>query len=156
MKKSARWAAFILACVMLAASGCSYVAKEESVPLKHPEELEAGRPDCRECHEDVSTGTLKPYEEFRHTSTFVEKHYLYAKQGQNLCMACHDLSYCGTCHAHREELKPNVKNPERPDRFLPHRGDYITQHPLDARMNPGPCFKCHGNKADTVCLRCHR
>jgi len=137
-------------------SGCNHLSKSESIPAKHPEELELARPDCTECHEDISTGTLKPYETFRHTGTFVKNHKQYARQSQALCSACHKPSFCQDCHAKKDELKPNVKMSDRPERMLPHRGDYIIQHRLDGRINPGKCFKCHGTKNNGICKRCHK
>lgn len=146
----------VAACLVLLLSGCSVVSDSPSVPPKHPEELAARRADCRECHDDVSTGALKPYATFRHSTVFIRQHSLYASQGQNLCSACHAPSFCQTCHARKEELRPNVKMGDRPDRDLPHRGDYIVLHQLDGRMDPGPCFRCHGNKNNAQCRACHR
>ena len=45
-------------------------------------------------------------------------------------------SFCSDCHAHREELKPSDKYKEYVTRDLPHRGDYLTQHQIDGRINP--------------------
>ncbi len=137
-------------------TGCSMVSQTDSVPPKHPEELPAGRVDCLECHDDVSTGALKPYKSFRHSLVFIQQHAMYATQGQNLCSSCHAPAFCQTCHARKEELKPNVKMGDRPDRLLPHRGDYIVQHRIDGRLDPGSCFRCHGNKNDAQCRACHR
>lgn len=141
---------------LLLSSGCTVLSDAPSVPPKHPEELAARRADCRECHDDVSSGALKPYATFRHSAVFVRQHSMYASQGQNLCAACHAPSFCQTCHARKEELRPNQKMGDRPDRELPHRGDYISLHPLDARIDPGSCFRCHGNKNDAKCRACHR
>ncbi len=137
--------------------GCSAVSKTPSVPQKHPEDL-AGwtKVDCRECHSDLSTGALKPYDSFRHSTTFVRYHGMYSRQGQNLCQSCHGPSFCQGCHARKEELAPNTRMGDRPDMALPHRGDYISLHPLDGRMDPGSCFRCHGNKNDARCRACHR
>ncbi len=136
--------------------GCSMVSQTESVPLKHPEELAAVRADCRECHDDVSTGALKPYATFRHSIVFIRQHAMYAQQGQNLCAACHAPSFCQTCHVRNEGMKPSTKMGDRPDRVLQHRGDYIVLHQVDGRLDPGSCFRCHGNKNDAKCRACHR
>ncbi len=136
--------------------GCSLVSQTESVPPKHPEELAAIRADCRECHDDVSTGALKPYASFRHSLVFIKQHSMYASQGQNLCASCHVPSFCQTCHIRKDELKPSTKMGDRPDRVLQHRGDYIVLHQIDGRLDPGSCFRCHGNKNDAKCRACHR
>jgi hypothetical protein len=145
--------------VLLAAfmAGCSAISQSPSVPPKHPEDLSGWtQVDCLECHSDVSAGALKPYASFRHSSGFVRQHGLYARQGQNLCQACHGPSFCQGCHARKEELKPSTRMGDRPDLSLPHRGDYIIQHQLDGRMDPGSCFHCHGNKNNAKCRACHR
>jgi hypothetical protein len=151
------YAANILGAVLLALLfGCTAVSKTPSVPPKHPEDLAAGRVNCLECHENVSTGALKPYGTFRHSRVFISSHGTYSRQGQNLCSSCHAPAFCQTCHAGKEELKPNVKMGDRPDRMAPHRGDYLVAHRIDGRLDPGSCFRCHGNKNDVKCKQCHR
>ena len=151
------YAANILGAVLLALLfGCSAVSQTPSVPPKHPEELAAGRDNCLECHENVSTGALKPYGTFRHSRVFISSHGTYARQGQSLCASCHAPAFCQTCHAGKEELKPNVKMGDRPDRMAPHRGDYLVAHRIDGRLDPGACFRCHGNKNDVKCKQCHK
>ena len=53
-------------------------------------------------------------------------------------------------------MKPNVKMGDRPDRMAPHRGDYLVTHRIDGRLDPGSCFRCHGNKNDGRCRQCHK
>lgn len=156
MTNRAPVAALFATVLFVFASGCSAVSQTPSVPPKHPEELPAGRVDCLECHNDVSTGALKPYASFRHSRVFFDSHGTYARQGQNLCAACHAPAFCQTCHAGKEELKPNVKLGDRPDRRAPHRGDYLVTHRIDGRLDPGSCFRCHGNKNDARCRQCHK
>jgi Doubled CXXCH motif (Paired_CXXCH_1) len=136
--------------------GCSAVSQTPSVPPKHPEDLPQGRVDCLECHQDVSTGALKPYGTIRHSRVFIDSHGTYARQGQNLCASCHAPAFCQTCHARKEEMKPNTKMGDRPDRMAPHRGDYLITHRIDGRLDPGSCFRCHGNKNDVRCRQCHK
>lgn len=152
-RRAVAWIAFAW---LAAACGCSVLSPTASVPPRHPEELPAGRVDCLECHENISTGALKAYESFSHTASFVRQHGMLAVQGQNLCASCHRPAFCQDCHARNEELKPNTKMGDRPDRALPHRGDYIVLHQLDGRLDPGSCFRCHGNKNDGKCRACHR
>lgn len=148
---------FIAGTALLALlGGCAAVSGTPSVPPKHPEELAAGRADCAECHSDLSTGALKPYASFKHSSVFIREHGSYAVQGQNLCASCHGPSFCQGCHARKEELKPNLRMGDRPDMMLPHRGDYIVLHQIDGRLDPGSCVRCHGNKNDGRCRACHR
>jgi hypothetical protein len=147
-----------LALLLLAGSlpGCALLADTPSVPVPHPEELKGGKADCSECHSDVSTGALKPYDSFRHTKPFVAGHGFYARQGQGLCSSCHGPSFCLSCHGRRDELMPAVKDADRPDRALPHRGDYLTRHRIEGRIDPGSCIPCHGNKQAGLCRGCHK
>src|SRR4030066_375253 len=126
--------------------GCSMVSPPASGPPKHPEELAARRVDCRECHENVSTGALKPYETFRHSLVFIREHSMYASQGQNLCLSCHGPPFCPTCHVRNEEGKRTTKRGDRPDRVLPPRGGYIVLHQIDGRLAPGACARGAGDK----------
>lgn len=138
-------------------AGCSVLSQTASVPAKHPEDVSGTqRVECRECHSDVSTGALKPYDSFRHSPVFIRYHGMYSRQGQNLCSSCHGPAFCQGCHARKEELKPSTRMGDRPGMTLPHRGDYIVLHRLDGRIDPGSCFRCHGNKNDAACRACHR
>jgi hypothetical protein len=38
----------------------------------------------------------------------------------------------------------------------PHRGDYLTQHRVDGRLDPASCFPCHGRKNVGRCATCHK
>lgn len=155
MRRSCRYIVPWVALLALFA-GCSAASKTPSVPPSHPEEMPAGRVECLECHQDVSSGALKPYATFRHSRTFVESHGIFTRQGQNLCSSCHSPSYCQTCHAGKEQIKPNLKAADRPDLRSPHRGEYLFTHRIDGRIDPGPCFRCHGNRNNMQCRQCHR
>lgn len=157
MNRRAANRGLLFAILLVSIAGCSLLSGTPSVPAKHPENLAGStRVDCRECHSDLSTGALKPYDSFRHTTAFVRYHGLYARQGENLCRSCHGASFCQGCHARKEELLPSTRRGDRPDLSLPHRGDYIVLHRMDGRVDPGSCFRCHGNKNDARCRACHR
>jgi hypothetical protein len=145
-----------MALAMAFAAGCSMLSQTASVPAKHPEELAGTRADCGECHSDVSAGTLKAYSSFKHGTIFVKQHGFYARQGQNLCTSCHKPAFCAECHTRRPGMSPATRNADRPDRMAPHRGDYVMQHRIDGRVDPGSCVRCHGNKADGRCRGCHK
>jgi hypothetical protein len=53
-------------------------------------------------------------------------------------------------------MKPATKFGDRPDRMVPHRGDYMTQHRIDGKLDPASCYKCHGRGNNKICLNCHR
>lgn len=114
----------------------------------HPMELKSA-PACSECHNDDRSA-------LDHTDYFAGKgHADFASQGSQ-CYMCHRESFCSDCHANKEELKPGDKFRDRPDRFFPHRGDYIAQHKIDGKINPAPCFRCHGRDNNERCRACHR
>lgn len=125
-----------------------YACANQSVARVHPEAVK-GMPDCTECHTD-SWGAMN-----HKAVDFYSKHRFYASQ-PNVCMACHTQSFCSDCHAHKEEIKPSEKFADSPDRMLPHRGDYISQHKIDGRINPASCMKCHGRQNNERCKTCHR
>ncbi|HEX9078446.1 MAG TPA: hypothetical protein VF795_02585 [Desulfuromonadaceae bacterium] len=124
-------------------------ANTTSVVKMHPEKV-TGMPDCTECHNDI-------WATFNHQSTsFFAKHRFYAQQQPLACATCHEESFCVDCHAHKEEIKPSDKYADSPERNLPHRGDYLSQHMIDGRVNPAPCARCHGRQNNEGCKACHR
>ncbi len=145
----------LLVAGLLTAAGCAALSKKESAPARHPEELGTGWANCLECHEDENSGALKPYGSFVHTSVFLRQHGLYSSRDQNLCASCHRVDFCQTCHAADEELKPGIRQGNRPDLAMPHRGDYLVQHQIDGRVDPGSCVGCHGRRNNDKCAVCH-
>ena len=123
-------------------------AETASLAKKHPMELDKA-PICADCHTDGRAA-------LNHTSDYGVRHKFYAVQQKQTCELCHKQSFCADCHAHKEELKPSDKYKDSPERALPHRGDYLTQHKIDGRMDPGSCFPCHGRQNNERCKLCHR
>jgi len=132
------------------------ISKENSMPLAHPEELGQKRALCSECHEDQAKGSLRPLTNFSHTSAFVTEHRLYAMNSERLCAVCHATSFCNDCHATKNELKPSQKMGDRPDRELIHRGDFMTRHRIEGKLDPASCYRCHGRGNNELCRSCHR
>jgi len=145
-----RKCAGIVIVAMLCVCGVSFYAFAEykSVVNPHPVDIQ-NITACSDCHADERAA-------FNHTSDFNIRHGFYGAQKEAVCQACHKTSFCADCHANKEELKPSDKFKDAPDRFLPHRGDYITQHRIDGKINPAPCMKCHGRKNNERCKACHR
>ena len=147
----------VLLVVLVSVTACSHLfSSEQSLPAAHPEALGEGRVSCSECHEDQIKGILKPYESFNHTTVFVREHRLYAARDARLCGVCHASSFCNDCHARQIEMKPSVKLGNRPDRDLIHRGDYLTRHQIDGKVDPTSCYRCHGRANNDKCITCHR
>jgi len=124
-------------------------ANTTSVARVHPEAV-VGIPNCTECHSD-SLGL------FNHQAAdFFKKHRFYAGNSRQSCAACHQESFCSDCHARKEEIKPADKFADSPERNLPHRGDYLSQHKIEGKINPASCMKCHGRQNNARCASCHK
>lgn len=139
---------FLAVLIPFAAALLYACAHTQSMPARHPvEDPNLGL--CSACHTDERSA-------LSHTADFSSRHKFYAYQQQRTCTLCHSQSYCSDCHAHKEELKPSDKFKEDVTRDLPHRGDYISQHQIDGRINPTLCIKCHGRQNNERCRICHR
>ena len=123
-------------------------ATTPSMTIKHPAEVEAPA-ICSQCHTDGRAA-------MDHTGDFGVRHRFYAQQGSRTCTICHTQAFCSDCHAHKDELRPNEKYRDAPDRMMPHRGDYLNQHKIDGKINPASCFPCHGRQNNERCRVCHR
>ncbi|HXY53529.1 MAG TPA: cytochrome C [Nitrospirota bacterium] len=132
----------------LAATLFAACVQTASIAKKHPVEVEA-MPICADCHTDWRAA-------MNHTPDFITRHKFYADQQRQACDICHAEAFCADCHANNEEVKPSDKYKDSPDRALPHRGDYLTQHQIDGRINPASCFPCHGRQNNERCKECHK
>lgn len=130
-------------------------AAELKITGVHPIEL-SEKPVCTVCHSSDTEINLKPVAVFNHESDWIARHRFFASKTIQLCDACHKVSFCIDCHAYKEELKPSDKHSDSPQRWLPHRGDYIFQHRIDGRIDPTSCFRCHGRQNNATCRRCHK
>lgn len=109
---------------------------------------------CAMCHQTSYCNDC--HARYVHSADYGVNHRVQAYQGDLICATCHQTSFCNDCHATRVELKPSVKNQAETYRPMPHRGDYLSRHRIDGRMDPTSCFRCHGNpKAAESCGRCH-
>jgi len=148
---------FLLFCLVLSIGvllACATLRSGYAPPLQHPQEEGEDYSMCTDCH-DVEDEEF-PYQRFNHTSYFAAQHRQVVYQAQEACYMCHTQSYCNDCHGVWTELKPSVKDQTDTRRWMPHRGDYLTRHIIDARINPAPCFRCHGNRETAkTCRPCH-
>ncbi len=140
--------------ISLILAACAVFQTNFSPPPEHPEPLNAGRPQCTDCHD--SSDENFPYLKFNHDVFFVENHRVQAISGKSACDMCHKDNFCIECHGIRLELKPSLRKPSDPDRRMPHRGDFLSRHRIEGRINPVSCFRCHGS-AETAerCVKCH-
>ena len=136
---------------------CSILKSTHQVPARHPEELPVGRPLCsaESCHGRANEGL--PYARFDHSASFAGGgHRNEVSQQGRVCAMCHEQSFCNDCHVTRSELKPPERDATNSYRTYPHRGDYLSRHRIDARVDPTSCMRCHGNpKSSKACVACH-
>ena len=140
----------LAAALLLGAAGLlGACAGPKSTALVHPEKME-GMPVCTSCHEASFAAS-------NHDSRWLKTHGAVAVRSQRTCELCHQVSSCADCHAGRqEEIKPSDKPSSRFDAATPHRGDWLTQHRVEGRIDPAPCFSCHGRKNVGRCGTCHK
>lgn len=141
--------------LLIAASPDLSTAVERRIPDSHPIALTAA-PRCTECHTEDTGVALKPISTFNHSADFIRDHRFYASQSSRLCNACHKVSFCTDCHAYKDDMKPSEKYSGSPERWLPHRGDYLFQHRIDGRLDPTSCYRCHGTQNNRLCKQCHK
>lgn len=146
----------ILSLLALVVVACATSERGFLVPAQHPPEAEldlARRPVCTDCHD--RRGKIA-YEDFNHTPFFSTGHRSVAGRQGAVCSMCHQPSFCNDCHATSVELKPADRRPTETFRGAPHRGDYLTRHKIEGRIDPTSCFRCHGNpKTTRTCAPCH-
>ncbi len=143
---------FLIIATCLAAA----TAYGKKIPPGHPAYVDLGnrKPVCSDCHGDESDPIV--FSRYNHTSFFLEEHKTLARSRPEVCELCHRQDSCQDCHAGKTELKPSTRRPLATYKRTPHRGDYISRHRLEARIDPASCFRCHGNPRRSLsCKRCH-
>lgn len=132
------------------------VTNAQGQAFVHPEEADLGnkKPRCSACHDEPESGVV--HRRFDHNVYFLENHRILARQRPEICAMCHQQSSCNDCHAVSSELKPSLRRQTDTFRRTQHRGDYLSRHRIDGRIDPTSCFRCHGNpKTSKSCVRCH-
>lgn len=143
-----------LAFVMLWVWACATLKSDYALPARHPLEEGEDIRFCLKCHEEQE-GRV-PYARFEHSMFFSDNHGQLARSSNDVCTMCHRGSFCSDCHGVGVELKPSIKNQTENYRRMPHRGDYLSRHQIDGRINPVSCYRCHGNpKTSATCKPCH-
>jgi len=146
----------IFLALLLALSACAALKSDYEPLAKHPsaEDLGEQPKNCLECHDP--RGDNVAFEKFVHDQDWGLNHRQQAYQNEAICAMCHQTSFCNDCHATGIELKPSLKNQSETYRPMQHRGDYLSRHRIDGRLDPTSCFRCHGNpKSAETCVRCH-
>lgn len=140
--------------VLLTLFACSAFQTIPAIPEEHPVVLDKARPQCTDCHSPLDE--TFPYIKYNHDMNFYKNHGKPAISGKYTCYMCHRENFCSECHGGRLELKPSQRKPDENSRQMPHRGDYLSRHQIEGRMNPASCFRCHGNPENAeTCIPCH-
>lgn len=148
---------FALFAMIVTLAACAQMSTMKSLPASHPEALAIGQQvDCSECHDNQQQGTLRQIPLFSHSKSFVENHRLYVGRDSRFCSVCHKESFCADCHTNKVEMKPSTKYGYRPDREMPHRGNFMTMHKIEGKLDPASCYSCHGRANNERCNTCHR
>ena len=139
-------------------TACALLSPKASFAKSHPEAFETNkRPTCSACHgTDLVKSGVKTYASFDHSDAFVKNHKFPANQDPQACASCHAPAFCNDCHGGKVSMMPSVKLSDRPDRMMPHKGNYLSLHRIDAKIDPTGCFKCHGRANNEKCTACHR
>lgn len=150
------WTTMGLLLLLLGLAACAALDSGLELPLRHQSAADLGEStqNCISCHE--ARGEKLAFGNFVHTATWGQSHRQQASQNEAVCSMCHQTSFCNDCHNAGAELKPSLKNPTETYRQMPHRGDYLSRHRIDGRVDPTSCFRCHGNpKSAQICSSCH-
>lgn len=98
--------------------------------------------ECNVCHVKNNYNVVFK----KYATTYSQIHEKLANHGKNpsrVCLNCHDMSYCATCHVMVGKYRV----------ALPHPQDWIGLHPYSTnRDNVRACYACHEKK---FCLDCH-
>jgi len=147
----------LLSGIIMILAACTQMKSIPTLPDPHPESIAIGQQlNCAECHEDQQKGTLKSFSSFNHSVSFVKNHRHYAASDDRLCATCHKISFCNDCHINRTEIKHSEVYGNRPDREMPHRGNFMTMHKIEGKLDPANCYRCHGRANNERCNACHR
>lgn len=110
--------------------------------------------DCNVCHESSSDGRMRAsfpdgklmpprwMGNLEHTADFIERHKRVAADNSQACASCHTERYCTDCHDGRVRPR-NV-----------HANDYLSLHPVEARLDNPRCSSCH--QEQQFCMPCHQ
>jgi hypothetical protein len=119
----------------------------------HNHAVDYAQARCQPCHVDLKRYPLLPVADYRHEGDFLRVHGQMATSSMTTCVACHEQTSCGECHAATTRpVKPDLHWPERVGASFIHRGDFVSRHTLDFRADPASCRRCHGS---AFCDACH-
>ncbi len=111
-----------------------------------------GQDKCAQCHIKMPGWSSKPGQVYDHSADWLRRHGTVAKGGSAACSHCHQESSCAECHGRGNPARPSLLHLDRPDANFQHRGDWLTRHPIEARLDSKTCMTCH---SQPNCASCH-
>ncbi|MCS6901616.1 MAG: cytochrome c3 family protein [Myxococcales bacterium] len=111
------------------------------------------RNDCNTCHEPLPDGRMiSSYPDgklfpprwmgnLEHTADYIDRHKRVAADNTRACGSCHNEHFCTDCHDGR--VRPRSVHPN----------DYLSLHPVEARLDNPRCTSCH--QEQQFCQPCH-
>jgi hypothetical protein len=118
----------------------------------HEHEDEWKRGVCTPCHSRADLSRTLPKTFLRHDEAFVRHHGAQAAAESQKCQSCHTESDCNACHDASQTLSIERRRPEKIEKRLVHRGDFMVRHAIEAQSQSARCVRCH--TVDT-CDACH-
>jgi hypothetical protein len=112
---------------------------------------DVAKSDCASCHGRGLARTV-PRTFLRHDQAFMRSHGTLAASLGAVCARCHAASECASCHDATQPTPLEVRFPERIDRELIHRADFVARHAFEAKASPATCLRCH---QPSSCDGCH-
>jgi hypothetical protein len=91
-----------------------------------------------------------------HRAGFAARHAEEARAQPGLCVTCHAVSSCESCHT-AQGLTPSASlrlDPHPPGWTSIVAGESL--HGRAARRDPASCASCHGGTGEQLCVDCHR
>lgn len=108
--------------------------------------------NCYTCHKGLKATPDKPVRDFDHGADWLRRHGVVAKGQSKVCGHCHQETSCAECHSKNNAIRPDLLHADRVDASFHHRGDYMSRHAMEAKLDSKGCQTCH---APQTCAKCH-
>ena len=116
-------------------------------------ENDFGRENCSQCHRPGSLGGKTSNDIFDHGGDWLRRHGSAARGSDTVCAHCHKVDTCAECHSRSNApIRPAQLSLDRPGAAQHHRGDWLTRHPMEAKLDGNACLACHQQSS---CTQCH-
>jgi hypothetical protein len=118
----------------------------------HEHQEEWNKSECTPCHSRSAIAQTLPKSFLKHDERFMRRHGQEARNKEKLCASCHSESDCDSCHDLGQTLSIERRLPEKLERKLVHRGDFMVRHSIEAQSQSARCVRCH---TPDTCDTCH-